>query len=643
MTRTAKREPTVPRGRDGAGSMNVKQLLAKARAAVGPVDESRAIQEIDATAQMFGSCGAVEPPYDPESLINYAELSPHLEPSIESYAQNVDGFGHQFVPAEPWMDALDKEEATKAIGEALKFERWVAREEARMAYEADVAAGREIIGEAPPSGPIPEINPQEVDNAREEIRTTLEREQFIARAFFDTCCSDMSFARLRRITRRDIETHGWGTTEMRPDGLGRLKRPTYVPAYTVRPLQDDGTQVLVQEPDPVTPLSGLRTITVYRRFRRFVQLVGQDRIYFKSPGDPRTISLKTGKAYKTIADMMAEDGKDAVAAAELLWASLHSPRTPCPPPRWIGALLGVLGSREADETNYYYLRDNATPAGLIFVSGGRLTQQTVQRLEQRVGTELRGARGAGKLLVLEAFSGQKTTVDPTARAQIPTISWEPLRDARQQDALFTNYDQRNADKIGATFRLSPMLRGYTPSDLNRATALAALQFAEQQVFQPLREEFDWNVNRVIMPRLGIRFLKFKSNSPPTKSAEEVGNLVQQTAPYGGLLPREIRQLLADVLNVPLAKIEEPWTAQPMPMTLAGYPPPGTEAPTPAGGGSPFGMDSDPAGMAGRLAALEQRIAAIATEELRAAGLDPTVQARFVDVPAGSSGPVGHGG
>jgi capsid portal protein len=628
--------------------MTVRQMLAKARAAVGPVDESRAIQEIDATAALFGNSGAVEAPYDPESLINYAELSPHLEPSIEAYSQNVDGFGHQFVPAESWMDDLDKEEATRAIGQALSFERWVAREEGRLAYEADVAAGRAQVGEPPPRGQLPEINPEEVEAAREEIRTTLERERFIARAFFDTCCSDMSFGRLRRITRRDIETHGWGTTEMRPDGLGRLKRLSYVPAYTVRPLQDDGTQVLVQEPDPVTPLSGQRTIAVYRRFRRYVQLVGQDRIYFKSPGDPRTISLTTGRPYMTIADMMEAEGNKAIAASELLWASLHSPRTPCPPPRWIGALLGVLGSREADETNYYYLRDNATPAGLIFVSGGRLTQQTVQRLEQRVGSELRGARGAGKLLVLEAFSGQKTTVDPTARTQIPTISWEPLRDARQQDALFTNYDQRNADKIGATFRLSPMLRGFTPSDLNRATALASLQFAEQQVFQPLREEFDWNVNRVIMPRLGIRFLNFKSNSPPTKSAEEVGALVQQTAPYGGLIPREIRQLLADVLNVPLTKIEEPWTTQPMPMTLAGYPPPGTEAPTPAGGGSPFGMDADPAGMAGRLAALEQRIAAIATDELRAAGLDPTVSARFVDVPAVASTnadrePVGHGG
>ncbi len=630
MPRGPKREPAPPRGRDEAGSLTVRQLLAKARAAVGPVDEARAVQDIDATSALFGNAGAVEPPYDPESLINYAELSPHLEPSLEAYAQNVDGYGHQFQPAQPWMDALDSAEATEAISQALEFERWVAREEARLAYEADRAAGRDPVGAPPGSGAVPPATDADVDAAREEIRTTLVRERFLATAFFDTCCSEMSFGRLRRITRRDVETHGWGTIEMRTDGLGRLKRLTYVPAYTVRPLADNGQQVLVQEPDPVTPLSGQRTIAVYRRFRVYVQIVGQDRFYFRSPGDPRTVSLRTGTAYPNAAAMLAAEGKDALPASELLWLGLHSPRTPCPPPRWIGALLGVLGSREADETNYYYLRDNATPAGLVLVSGGRLTQQTIQRLEARLGAELRGARGAGKLLVLEAFSGQKATVDPTARTMMPTLSWESLRDARQQDALFTAYDQRNADKIGATFRLSPLLRGYTPSDLNRATAYAALDFAEQQVFQPLRDEFDWMVNRTLMPRLGIRFLRFKSNSPPTRSAEEVGALVQQAAPHGGLTPAEIRELLADVLNKPLRKIEEPWTTQPMAMTLAGYPPPGSPEPAPAGG--EFGLEQDAASVQGRLAALEQRIAAVATEELRAAGLDPTVSVRTVDLP-----------
>ena len=634
-----RREPSPPTaGRDGAGSLTVKQLLAKARAAAGTVDEARAIQDLDATAQLFGAAGAVEPPYDPESLINYAELSPHLEPSIESYAQNVDGYGHQFSPAEPWMDALDSTDAAEAVGDAMAFERWIARQEAQLAAEAARAAGEQAP--APPTTPITPPTPEEVRATLDAIGETLERERFLAAAFFENCCSEMSFGRLRRITRRDMETHGWGITELRRDGFGRLKRLSYVPAYTVRPLQDDGVQVLVHEPDPVTPISGQRTIAVYRRFRRFVQLVGQDRIYFKSPGDPRTVSLKTGTPYPNRAAMIEQEGAEALPASELLWASLHSPRTPCPPPRWIGALLGVLGSREADETNYYYLRDNATPAGLIFVSGGRLTQQTINRLEQRLGSELRGARGAGKLLVLEAYSGQKNPIDPTARTMLPTIAWEALRDARQQDALFTEYDKRNADKIGATFRLSPLLRGYTPSDLNRATAMAALQFAEEQVFQPLRQEFDWNINRVIMPEIGCRFLRFRSNSPPTRGAEEVGQLIQAAAPYGGLIPREIRQLLGDVLNVPLQRIEEPWATQPMPMTLAGYPPPGTAAPA---GGAPLGMDAagaeDPAGVRGRLAALEGRVAAIVTEELRAAGLDPTVSAQLVPTP-GAAGEEG---
>ena len=74
------------------------------------------------------------------------------------------------------------------------------------------------------------------------------------------------------------------------------------------------------EPDPVTPLSDGREVMVKRRFRRFVQIVGSKRTFFKSPGDPRVISRQTGKVYESVQEMRKPkdaggEGKDALEAS----------------------------------------------------------------------------------------------------------------------------------------------------------------------------------------------------------------------------------------------------------------------------------------------------------------------------------------
>jgi capsid portal protein len=294
----------------------------------------------------------------------------------------------------------------------------------------------------------------------------------------------------------------------------------------------------------------------------------------------------------------------------------HDPQTPCPPPRWIGNLLRVLGTREADETNFYYLNNNSIPPALLMISGGTIGKKIKERLQSRIKAELEGAGKNHRILVVEASSPGK----PNERTFAPTMEFKSLRDAQQGDALFTQYDTRASDSIGASFRLPPLLRGYTPSALNRATALASMYFAEQQVFQPEREKIDWIINKYIMPEIGIRYLRFESNTPPTKSVEELGELIKAAAPYGGMVPYEIRDIVGDILNKDMQKLEGEWTKVPMPMVLAGM----------GGGAAPAGgMEPE---TASELRGIEERVAHIVTTELRAAGYDLDVSARFHDAP-----------
>ena len=632
------------RKKEGEDRVDIRSVLAKAAVMTGrAVSEPTAIAEMEERREAYGDCGAVEPPYDPESMLNQIELTPHLLPNIASYQNNIEGYGHKSVPVEPWLSDLDSEEARDAVANALRIERWVEEEEAALdATQKADGEPEEPPAEEPGGEPGEEpqdgeeggedVTDEEIAAAIEKLEVQLRRDRFLFDAFFKNCCSTMSFTKLRRITRYDIEAHGWGAWEMLVDRFGRLKRLNYIPGYTIRPLADEGELVDAVEPDPITPLSEGREVTVPRRFRRFVQIVGNKKVYFKSPGEPRVVSRLTGKVYKSVSEMRKPtddggEGKAAVEANELIYFSLHDPRTPCPPPRWIGNLLAVLGVREADETNYFYLDSSAIPPGILFVSGGKVPRDMKDRLEQRLTQEFAGAENKHKILVVEAhpmkLKGEERTL-------LPSMEFESLREAQQTDATFTHYDERSADRIGASFRLPPMLRGYTPKDLNRATAIAALDFAETQVFEPERQDMDWVINQYILPRIGVKLHRFKTNSPPTRSPEEIAELIRVSAPHGGILPYEIRDLLADALNTSFAKIDENWGYWPMPMTLAGLGGGATPMPGEPGAEQEGTPTATLAQVAARLDELQKRVEAVVTEELRSAGYEMEVRARAFD-------------
>lgn len=614
----------------------ITEVLAKAAVLTGRhVSEPAAISAMEQSREYYSEAGAVEAPYDPESLLNYIELTPHLSPSIAAYQTNIEGYGFRPVLVESWMEDLETQEARDAVRNALQIEMWIEKEEAALEAALNKAEdGSEDGGDEEDDG----ITDQDVNDAIAKLAIQIRRDQFLFNAFFSHCCSSMSFTKLRRLTRYDIEAHGWGAWELLNDGLARLKRINYIPGYTVRPLKDEGELVEVVEGDPITPLSEGREIKVPRRLRRYVQIVGNQKVYFKSPSDPRVVSRTTGKVYESVEAMRKPtddggEGKEAVEANEMIFFSLHDPRTPCPPPRWIGNLLAVLGVREADEANYFYLDSSAIPPGILFVSGGKIPRDMKDRLEQRLTTEFAGASNRHKILVVEAhpmkLKGEERTL-------LPTMEFESLRQAQQTDATFTHYDERSADRIGASFRLPPMLRGYTPKDLNRATAIAALDFAEAQVFEPEREDIDWVINKHILPRIGVRLHTFKSNSPPTRSPEEIAELIKVAAPHGGILPYEIRGLMGSALNHPLAKVDEQWGYWPMPMTLTGMGRGGQVAPE-AGQPAPGGEDGETATIAeiaARMDELQKRVEAVITDELRSAGYNMEVTARVFDKPEG---------
>ena len=97
-------------------------------------------------------------------------------------------------------------------------------------------------------------------------------------------------------------------------------------------------------------------------------------------------------------------------------------------------------------------------------------------------------------------------------------------------------------------------------------------FAEMQVFQPEREEFDFVINRKLLSDMGIRFWRFHSNSPVTRDPAAMAEIIRSLTNAGILTPEEGRLLAGDVFNREFKKINAPWVKQPVSLTLAGIPP-----------------------------------------------------------------------
>ena len=355
--------------------------------------------------------------------------------------------------------------------------------------------------------------------------------------FFDYCNPVLSYSQIRRRTRRDLEATGNGYWEVIRDGSGKIAGLEHLEAHTMRLAKLDAEPQTVRL--QVTDANGKQAqeILCMKRFRRYVQERDGVRVWFKELGDPRRINSKDGK-------VMGE-GEGSPEATEVLHWATYCPTSPYGVPRWLGSLLAILGSREADEVNLEYFGNKSIPP-LALLVGGRLAADAVETIRNYIRDNIKGRKGFHSILVIQAEAGASNPVAPGLGAPKATLAFEKLTDAQQGDALFQNYDKANRDKVRSSFRLPPLYVGET-TDYTRATANESQRVAEEQVFRPERDDHDFSINRRIMPLLGARFWWYRSNSPTTDDPTELTSMLK-TFSESGMTVREARGLIGKIMN-----------------------------------------------------------------------------------------------
>jgi PBSX family phage portal protein len=471
----------------------------------------------------------IEPPFDMLTLAMLVEHNSELGQVIDAMETNIDGTGHRFV--------------------------------SRMRLD-DVPRDNPAGGaDSPPDAA-----------ADAKLLSGVKAEKVKLDNFF-MYATEESFTAFRRKLRRDLESTGNAYFEVLRNTAGEVQGFTHLPSHQIRLGKIDQEPELVDRKILELQIDGsvkVKTQKVWRRFRRFIQqrailrrslsaVTGHKVRWFKQFGDQRKVNKTTGEF-----DTKAKPVKADELANEMVHIKQYSGRTPYGLPRYIGNLLAIFGDRASEEINYITFRNNNIPSMMMMVSNGQLTEGTIQRIESFVESQIQGSDNYSKMLIIEAepFDGEGED-----GGQVK-VSAQPLVKDQHRDALFQNYSANNQDKIRRAFRLPPIFVGRS-DDYTRATAESSRRLADEQIFAPERDEFDSLVNRVLFPEMGIRFHKFRSNSPNTTDNTQLVKILAGAEKTGGMTPRIARKMLEDILGIDLPDFPADFPADtPFSLTMA---------------------------------------------------------------------------
>jgi capsid portal protein len=484
----------------------------------------------------------LEPVEPPLELYRIYQNSALLEPIIDSFATNVYKAGWALKPT---IDFDKEEEATKLVHDALLWEK----------------SGGDPATEA-------EVSDDEVAAAIKKLKTRATIEKMFLQRYFEAAVPDMSYRMLWELTGQDWDVTAMAYWEIVRDTAGRIARFQWVPSIFVRATRQEPEQVTTGKWVRDSVLKWVREPQI-RRFRKWAQIrkashtnIGNVVAWFKEFGDPRVMSRTTGKYYETVDAMVAaEQGDDKSVPLPLPATELLIFRDPFGAssvygkPRWSGSIPALLGSRELDEENLKIAADEAIPSVMLLVSGGIVGSKSVDRLEAQIKNRTKGRKG---ILLIEAQAAGKGPVTPT---QTPTMQIERMKSQQNSDALFQNYDKRNEEKVLGSFRMPRALQG---KDLgqNRATTLAMLRYAEEQIFQPRREDLDEVMNNTVLADLGITCWRYETRSRAPKDPQVLTEVVTKLTEAGLLSPNEARQLITGIFNKEFDSLTGLWARMP---------------------------------------------------------------------------------
>ena len=441
-------------------------------------------------------------PHDPGTLCLPGRALNSLRQNVDAYATNIDGNGYRLRRRHRLRTPRTRERRspTRSRSKALP-----ARREGYVTPRTPTRCRR--------------VSPSCARLARVE-RARLD-------AFFDFACFDHSFVDLRRRTRQDPRRHGERLLEVLRTARATL-RACHVPSYTVRllpptarPSRSPSVRVSPVSFDTVSAsraaaCARLRAGAVHRV--RVLQVV-------RRPA--RGLALDGPRLRATSPRSRPPNRRRP--ATELLHFAIHSPRSPYGVPRWVGTLSPFLGSRQM-EGQLLYFENKSVPPMALLVSGGRISEASVPRIERFIGRTSKGRR----------TSTRSSSSRPTARAPVTAAARRSSCAAHRRPAagralsgLRRAQHRQGRQRLPSAAPLARREQGLQPRDRRARAALRrgpGLPARARRVRLPHQPQ--------ALADMGIRFWRFRSQTPVTRDPERMTEMVERLVRVGVLTPEE---------------------------------------------------------------------------------------------------------
>lgn len=262
-----------------------------------------------------------------------------------------------------------------------------------------------------------------------------------------------------------------------------------------------------------------------KKFRKYKQTIGGSTIYFKEFGDPRIMDLRNGEYTNELERCYQANEIIDFAISTEAYGEI----------RWIGQILGSDGARRAEHLNNNYFMNGRHVPLLIAIKGGTLTDDSYAKLQTYMD-EIKGPSGQHSFLVLETES-----IESNFDVKPPEIELKDLASILQKDELFQEYIENNRKRVQSAFNLPDLYTGYT-RDFNRATAQAAIEVTEKQVFQPERASLAWIVNHKLLNGYNFKFCEIEFKSPEITNPDDLYKILTVVEKAGGLPPNKAKQI-----------------------------------------------------------------------------------------------------
>lgn len=463
---------------------------------------SRRIEDGDPFTSKYGQHGLLIPPFDFAQIFKYFEESDVLQSCVDAMVRNVIGFG--FHPQFNRDDLTEKEtpEAKEEKQRMLDFFGQVNEDETWMAAHKKLRRDYEITG-----------------NSCEEI--------------------------IRNKFGEILLTYHVPITRMRMTRTGR--------AIKIKvPIRRNGKEVIV---------------TLNKRFRRFAQNASGDNRqislrWFKEFGDPRVMNARTGEFLKE----GEKKPRGFLEASEIIWNKQVFGDLAYGIPRWIGAILDVVGRRQAGVVNFDLFQNQGLPP-LAIMTNGILTGPSIKALQQMIRSA-RGVDNWNKILLLEV-ANESMGLDEKGSAK-SKIELKNLTEFRKEDLMFDKYLTSTARTIRQSFRMPDLyVGGGSEISLTFAAAKAAQTIVEEQVFIPERTDIEEQVDlRILKQELKITMWSFKLNGPQLVGGEDITKGVEAFSKAGALSVNHSIRLANRLFGTEMSEFEnEDWANFPVIMVI----------------------------------------------------------------------------